>query len=135
CLHSVYIGRVQKPYHRVSQGRTLEPRRRQLRARKGEVRAMSILDSEALDRRIDAVVAQLRERLAAEDFRLVCELRHLEELALLAACAAWEQRCLDALAQHFPEHALAFRAVAAHVRNTDAECDTLRGLPAGRHGR
>ena len=59
----------------------------------------------------------------------------LEELALLAACAAWEQRCLDALAQHFPEHALALRAVAAHVRNTNADCDTLRGLPAGRHGR
>ncbi len=59
----------------------------------------------------------------------------LEELALLAACAAWEQRCLDTLAQHFPEHDLALRAVAAHVRSTNAECDTLRGLPAGRHGR
>src|SRR5262249_58178904 len=101
----------------------------------GEAPAMSVMAPEALDRRIDAVVAQLRERLAAEDFRLVCELRHLEELALLAACAAWEQRCLDALAQHFPEHALAFRAVAAHVRKTDAEGDPLPGLPAGRHRR
>ena len=55
-------------------------------------------------------------------------------VALLAACAAWEQRCLEALAQHFPEHALAIRAVAAHIRSTDADCDTLRGLPAGRHG-
>ena len=96
---------------------------------------MSVMDSEALDHRIDEVVARLRERLASEEFRLVCELRHLEELALLGACTAWEQRCLDALAQHFPEQALAIRAVAAHVRHTDAECDTLRGLPAGRQGR
>jgi len=79
-------------------------------------------------------VARLRERLAPEEFRLVRHLRHLEELALLAACAAWEARCLDALALHFPEHALAIRAVAAHVRSTNADCDTLRGLPAGRHG-
>ena len=96
---------------------------------------MSVMDPEALDRRIDEVLAQLRERLAPEEFRLVRQLRHLEELALLAACTAWEQRCLDALAQHFPEHALALRAVAAHVRSTDADCDTLRGLPAGRQGR
>ena len=96
---------------------------------------MSIMDPEALDRRIDEVVAQLGGRLAPEEFRLVHQLRHLEELALLAACTAWEQRYLDALAQHFPEHELALRAVAAHVRNTDAECDTLRGLPAGRQGR
>jgi hypothetical protein len=95
---------------------------------------MSVMDPEALDRRIDAVVAQLRERLAPEEFCLVYQLRHLEELALLAACTAWEQRYLDALAQHFPKHALALRAVAAHVRSTDAECDTLRGLPAGRQG-
>jgi len=78
-----------------------------------------------LERRIDEVAAQLRERLAPEDFGLVRQLRHLEELALLAACAAWEQRCLDALVQHFTEHALALRAVSAHVRNTDAQCDTL----------
>ncbi len=96
---------------------------------------MSAMDSEALAVQIDGVVAQLRERLAPEDFRLVHQLRHLEELALLAACAAWEQRLLDALAQHFPEHDLALRAVATHVRSTNAECDTLRGLPAGRHGR
>ena len=95
---------------------------------------MSVMDPEALDRRIDEVVARLRERLAPEDFHLVYQLRHLEELAILAACAAWEQRCLDALAQHFPEHALAIHAVAAHVRGTDADCDTLRGLPAGRQG-
>ena len=93
------------------------------------------MDQADLERRVDELVAQLRERLAPEDFRLVHHLRHLEELALLAACTAWEQRCLDALAQHFPEHALALRAVAAHVRNTNAECDTLRGLPAGRYGR
>ena len=95
---------------------------------------MSVMDHEALDRRIDEVLARLRERLAPDELHLVHQLRHLEELALLAACTAWEQRCLDALAQHFPEHELALRAVAAHVRNTDAECDTLRGLPAGRHG-
>ena len=96
---------------------------------------MSVMDSEALDHRIDEVVARLRERLAPEDFRLVRQLRHLEELALLTACTAWEQRYLDALAQHFPEHDLALRAVATHVRSTNAECDTLRGLPAGRQGR
>jgi hypothetical protein len=96
---------------------------------------MSVMDSETLDRQIDEVVARLRERLAPAEFRLVRQLRHLDELALLAACTAWEQRCLDALAQHFPEHDLALRAVAAHVRNTDAECDTLHGLPAGRQGR
>jgi hypothetical protein len=96
---------------------------------------MSVMDQADVERQIDAVVAQLRERFAPEEFRLVYQLRHLEELAILAACAAWEQRCLDALALHFPEHALALRAVAAHVRNTDAECDTLRGLPAGRQGR
>ena len=96
---------------------------------------MAVMDQEDLELKIDAVVAQLRERLVPEDFRLVRQLRHLEELALLAACTAWEERCLDALAQHFPEHALALRAVAAHVRNTDAECDTLRGLPAGRYSR
>ena len=96
---------------------------------------MAVMDQADLERRVDEVVAQLRERLAPEEFRLVHQLRHLEELALLAACAAWEQRCLDALAQHFPEHDLALRAVAAHVRNTDADCDTLRGLPVGRQGR
>jgi len=96
---------------------------------------MSVMDRAALERQIDEVVAQLRERLAPEEFRLVYQLRHLDELALLAACTTWEQRCLDALAQHFPEHELAIRAVAAHVRSTDAECDTLRGLPAGRQGR
>ena len=101
----------------------------------GEARAMSVMDQAELERRIDEVVAQLRERLAPEEFRLVRQLRYLEELALLGACTAWEQRCLDALALHLPEHALAIRAVAAHVRNTDAECDTLRGLPAGRQGR
>ena len=96
---------------------------------------MAVMDQADLDRQIDEVVARLRDRLAPEDFHLVHQLRHLEELALLAVCTAWEQRCLDALAQHFPEHELALRALAAHVRNTDAECDTLRGLPAGRHGR
>ena len=96
---------------------------------------MSVMDPEALDHQIDEVVARLRERLAPADFRLVYQLRHLEELALLAACTTWEQRCLDTLAQHLPEHALALRAVAAHVRSTNAECDTLRGLPAGRQGR
>ena len=93
---------------------------------------MSVMDEEALQRQIDEVVARLRERLAPEDFRLVHQLRHLEELALLAACTAWEPRCLDALAQHFPKHELALRGVAAHVRSTNTECDTLGGLPAGR---
>ncbi|HEY7066578.1 MAG TPA: hypothetical protein VII06_34210 [Chloroflexota bacterium] len=87
-----------------------------------------------LEQHIQQVEARLRERLTPEDFRLVRQLRHLEELATVSACEAWQRRLLDALARHFPEQELAIRAVATHVVGTDADCDTLRGLPAGRHG-
>ena len=82
---------------------------------------------EDLEQRIRQIEADLRGRLTAEDFRLVRQMRHLEELATMAACEAWQRRLLDALAQHFPEHELAIRGVAAHVVATDADCDTLRG--------
>ena len=95
---------------------------------------MSSLEAN-LEERIEKLEGCLRERLAPEDFRLVRQLRHTEELAAIAACEAWQQRLLDALARHFPEQELAIRAVAAHVTATDGDCDTLRGLPAGRHGR
>jgi len=47
---------------------------------------MSVMDQADLDCQIDEVVARLRERLTPEEFRLVYQLRYLEELALLAAC-------------------------------------------------
>ena len=86
-----------------------------------------------LEQRLQQLETRLRERLAPEDFRLVRQLRHLEEIATVAACEPWQRRLLDALARHFPEQELAIRAVATHVVGTDADCDTLRGLPAGRH--
>jgi hypothetical protein len=55
-----------------------------------------------------------------DDFRLVRQLRDLEEFATVAACEAWQRRLLDALARHFPEQELAIRAVAAHVIGTVA---------------
>ncbi|SRR5579883_1231001 len=87
-----------------------------------------------LEERIRLLERQLRDRLSPEDFELVWQLRHLEELATVAACDAWQCHLLDALARHFPEQELAIRAVAAHVIGTDADCDTLRGEPSGRHG-
>jgi hypothetical protein len=97
--------------------------------------AMTPFVDEDLEQRLQQLEARLRERLPPEDFRLVRQLRHLEELATVAACEAWQRRLLDALARHFPEQELAVRAVAAHVVGTDADCDTLRGLPSGRHNR
>jgi hypothetical protein len=95
--------------------------------------AMTAFLDEDLEQRLQQLETRLREHLAPEDFRLVRQLRHLEELATVAACEAWQRRLLDALARHFPEQELAIRGVAAHVVGTDADCDTLRGLPAGRH--
>ncbi len=89
---------------------------------------------EDLELRVKQLEACLRERLSPEDFRLVCELRQAEEAATTAACQAWEALYLDALAQHFPDIELAIRGVAAHVSATSGDCDTLRGLPSGRHG-
>jgi hypothetical protein len=100
----------------------------------GYGRMPPFLDND-LEQRLQQVETELRARLASEDFRLVRQLRHLEELATVAACEAWQRRLLDALARHFPEQELAVRAVAAHVVGTDADCDTLRGLPSGRHNR
>jgi hypothetical protein len=94
---------------------------------------MQSLDAE-LEKRIQQIETRLREHLAPDEFRLVRQLRRLEELATVTACEAWQRRLLDAIACHFPEHELAIRAVAAHVVGTDADCDTLRGWPSGRQG-
>lgn len=84
-------------------------------------------DALVFARQADQVRAQLRERLAPGDYRLVRQLQHLEELATVAACTAAEQRLLDALVAHFPDHALALQGVLAHARATEAACDTLQG--------
>ena len=89
---------------------------------------------EEFELQVEKLEACLRERLPADDFRLVRQLRDAEELAAVAACHAWEQRFLEALVQHFPDIELALRGVAAHITATGADCDTLRGLPSGRQG-
>ncbi len=94
----------------------------------------SATDTQGFAQRADQVLAQLRARLAPEDYRLVRQLRHLGELATVAACVAGEQRFLDALVAHFPGPALALQGVLAHIRTTAADCDTLQGRPAGRQG-
>jgi hypothetical protein len=91
-------------------------------------------EQDALEQRVTALEARLRARLSPEDFRLVRQLRQAEELAAVAACAAWEARLSDALAHHFPAQELAIRGVIAHIRATNADCDTLQGRPAGRQG-
>ena len=88
----------------------------------------------ALEQRVTALEAQLRARLSPVDFDLVRQLREAEEVAAVAACTAWEARLYDALVRHFPEHKLAILGVIAHITATNADCDTLRGLPAGRQG-
>jgi hypothetical protein len=92
------------------------------------------MEQDALEQGVTALEAQLRARLSPADFQLVRQLRQAEELAAVAACAAWEARLCEALARHFPEQELAIRGVIAHITATNADCDTLRGLPAGRHG-
>ncbi len=89
---------------------------------------------EEFELEVEKLEAGLRERLPADDFRLVCQLRRVEELATVAACQVWEERFLEALVQHFPDLELALRGVAAHITATSADCDTLRGLPSGRYG-
>jgi hypothetical protein len=84
-------------------------------------------DASAFTHKADQALANLRERLAPEDYRLVRQLLHWEELATVAACTAAEHRLCAALVAHFPEHALAVQSVIAHVRATNADCDTLRG--------
>src|SRR5262245_6222501 len=91
-------------------------------------------EQEALEQRVAALEAELRARLSPADFQLVCQLRQAEELAAVAACTAWEARLYDALVRHFPEQKLAILGVIAHITATNADCDTLRGLPAGRQG-
>ena len=88
----------------------------------------------ALEERVTTLETQLRARLSPEDLQLVRQLRQAEELAAVAACAAWEARLRDALVHHFPRQALAIQGVFAHITATNADCDTLRGLPAGRQG-
>jgi hypothetical protein len=95
---------------------------------------MSYLQEE-LETRVKQLEERLRQRLTAEDFRLVCQLRQAEEVAATAACQAWEAQFLDALVQHFPNIELAIRGVALHVMATSGDCETLRGQPSGRHGR
>ncbi len=94
----------------------------------------SEFEAQCFARQADQMLAQLRARLAPEDYRLVRQLRHLDDLATVAACAEAEERFLHALVAHFPAHALALQGVLAHVRATDADCDTLRGFPTGRQG-
>jgi hypothetical protein len=91
-------------------------------------------EQDALEQQVTALEAQLCVRLSSADFQLVQQLRQAEELATIAACAAWEAHLCEALVRHFPEQALALRGVIAHITATNADCDTLRGLPAGRHG-
>jgi hypothetical protein len=91
-------------------------------------------EQDALEQRVTELEAQLCARLSPEDFQLVRQLRQAEELAAIASCTAWEARLCEALVHHFPEQALALRGVIAHITATNADCDTLRGLPAGRHG-
>ena len=91
-------------------------------------------EQEALEQQVTALETQLYARLSPADFQLVRQLRDAEEGATIAACAAWEARLYDALAAHFPDIALAIRGMIAHITATDADCDTLRGLPAGRQG-
>jgi len=91
-------------------------------------------EQDALEQQVTALEAQLCARLAPEDFQLVQQLRQAEELAAIAACTAWEAHLCEALVRHFPEQALALRGVLAHITATNADCDTLQGLPAGRHG-
>jgi hypothetical protein len=91
-------------------------------------------EQDALEQRVTDLEAQLYARLSPADFQLVRQLRQAEELAAIGACTAWEARLYDALARHFPEQELALRGVIAHITATNADCDTLRGLPAGRHG-
>jgi hypothetical protein len=95
---------------------------------------VSLLDTE-LEQRVTALVARLRARLSPEDFQLVQELRQTEELAIMAVCFAEREQLLDAIVRHFPGQELAIRGILAHITATDANCDTLQGLPSGRHGR
>jgi hypothetical protein len=93
--------------------------------------AASERDACAFAQQAEQVLAQLRERLAPADYRLVRQLLQLEELATVAACTAAEQRLLNALVAHFPDHNLALEATIAHVRATNADCETLqrRAIP------
>jgi hypothetical protein len=95
---------------------------------------MASMDA-ALQQRLAAVEVRLRAQLSEEEFRLVRELRCLDELVTMAACDAWQRRVLEALVRHLPDHELALRGLIQHVITTEGDCDTLRGLGTGRHGR
>src|SRR4051794_39692106 len=96
----------------------------------------SSLETDALvfAQQAEQVLAQLRARLSDEEYRLVRQLRHLEELATVAACTAAEERLLAAIVAHFPEQALAVQTVIAHVRGTEADCETLQRRRRGQAG-
>jgi hypothetical protein len=95
---------------------------------------MASMDA-ALEQRLAAVEDRLRAQLSEEEFRLVRELRCLDELITMAACDGWQRLVLEALVRHFPDHELALRGVIQHVITTEGDCDTLQGLGTGGHGR
>jgi hypothetical protein len=96
--------------------------------------AASERDALAFAQQAEQVQAQLRARLAPEDYRLVRQLLQLEELATVAACTAAEERLLAAVVAHYSDHALALESTIVHVRATNGDCDTLRGRAPRRGG-
>jgi hypothetical protein len=90
-------------------------------------------NAEVFAQQADQVRAQLRARLTDEEYRLARQFWHLEELALVATYTATEQRLLEALVAHLPEHAVAIRAVINHVWATQGQCDTLERLRREQH--
>jgi hypothetical protein len=64
-------------------------------------------DALAFAQQAEQVRAQLRARLSDDEYRLVSQLRHLDELATVAACTAAEERLLATLLAYYPDQALA----------------------------
>jgi len=64
-------------------------------------------DACTLAQQADQVQAQLRARLAPEDYQLVLHLRQLEEQAAIAASIAAEQRVVATLVACLPDSMLA----------------------------
>jgi hypothetical protein len=96
--------------------------------------AASARDALVFSQQAEQILAHLCERLAPEDYRLVRQLLHLEELAIVAACTAAEERLLAAVVAHCSDHTLALEATIAHVRATNADCETLQRRAARRAG-
>jgi hypothetical protein len=93
-------------------------------------------ESEALAfaQQAQQVLAQLHAQLGPEDYRLVQQLLHLEELATVAACAAAEERLLAALLDRHPDQAPAWESTIAELREANAASDTLPRRRARRAG-